>query len=184
MKAVGKGNVFVAKKFQLQLYCQQPGEWHSIGPDGLYEFSQTREWLRKSVPYLLTLLKVLNVVVPLSSAATAVASDVMKVSKDNQGILQNDFKLMVELLEQVGKISLEVEQLGENARQAEEGPTYRKYKGADLVVIRELMDQLADRAPKWGNLTRRQTPEGDILWLCKDHLREYESKRKIVHPNV
>ena len=60
--------------------------------------------------------------------------------------------------------------------------SYQKFEGADLIPIRELMDGLTDRQPKWGGLTRRQTPEGDILWLCKEHLREYENRRKMVYP--
>ncbi len=182
LKSVGKGNLFTAKKFQLQLYCQQPGEWHSIGEDGFYEFSQTREWLEKAAPYMMTLLKVLNVVVPLASAATAVAAGAMEVSKATQGIIANDFKLMSTLITQAGKLNPAADSIGAAAKNIEEPSTYQKFAGAELGVIRELMDQLADRAPKWGGLTRRQTPEGDILWLCKDHLHEYESKRKIVLP--
>ncbi|WP_121968578.1 COR domain-containing protein [Leptolyngbya sp. BC1307] len=29
-----------------------------------------------------------------------------------------------------------------------------------------------DRAQTWGNLTRTTTPEGDVMWLCKDHIKE------------
>ncbi|MBE9101907.1 hypothetical protein IQ267_20930 [filamentous cyanobacterium LEGE 07170] len=24
----------------------------------------------------------------------------------------------------------------------------------------------------WGGLTRTVTPEGDVLWLCKEHIKE------------
>ncbi len=29
-----------------------------------------------------------------------------------------------------------------------------------------------DSERTWGNLTRTTTPEGDVLWLCKEHMRE------------
>ena len=83
----------------------------------------------------------------------------------------------------MGKVNLELEPLDKNSQERKDTLTYRKFVGADLVVIRELMDILAEQSsPKWGGLTRRTTQEGDILWLCKEHLREYENKRKPVPP--
>ncbi|MGB1254129.1 MAG: hypothetical protein ACPG8W_26195, partial [Candidatus Promineifilaceae bacterium] len=65
-----------------------------------------------------------------------------------------------------------------------EGRPNRKVDGAEMVAVRELMDKLAGMdaergTPKWGGLTRRQTPEGDILWLDQGHLKIYLSKRKM-----
>jgi hypothetical protein len=75
--------------------------------------------------------------------------------------------------------------LGERVHDLPERSTFRKVEGTDLVPVRELMDQLAKidvekKRPKWADLTRRQTPEGDILWLDQEHLQEYLSKRKFV----
>ena len=109
-----------------------------------------------------------------------VAAGMVDITKNAQEFLEGDFEAMSTLLNELKEEDFEVEKLGETAREIQETSTYRKFEGADLVAIRELMDQLADRSPKWGGLTRRQTPEGDILWLCKTHLREYESKRKMV----
>ena len=182
LKTVGKGGLFTAKKFELQLYCQQPGHWHSIEEPGRYEFAQTAEWFKKAAPYLLTLVDVLKVVSSLAGPVLSmgVAAGMVDITRNAHEFLKGDFKAMSTLLKELKAEDFEVEKLGEMAREVQETPTYRKFKGADLVAIRELMDQLADRAPKWGGLTRRQTPEGDLLWLCKNHLREYESKRKVV----
>ena len=92
---------------------------------------------------------------------------------------------MGNMLTAVGEIPMDVKAVGELAREQKEVTTFRKVEGADLVPIRELMDQLAKideemNRPKWAGLTRRQTPEGDILWLDQEHLQEYLSKRKPV----
>ena len=149
------------------------------------EFSQTREWFKKALPYLLTLHKIMKVVVPLGAAALSVAGDASAWAKSEHKVFENDFKLMDEMLKQVDKLPMEVEPLGEMVQAVEARPTFRKYKDAELVPIRELMDGLAEQdreknRAKWGGLTRRQTPEGDILWLCGEHLTEYESRRKPV----
>jgi hypothetical protein len=95
--------------------------------------------------------------------------------------------MMGELLKGT-KALTEIERpLGERVHDLPERSTFRKIEGADLVPIRELMDQLAKidekkGRPKWAGLTRRQTPESDILWLDQEHLQEYLSKRPYVAP--
>ena len=102
----GKG-LFESRRFSLQLYCQQPGYWHPIGEEGSYEFSQPVEWLRRATPYFLTLLKVLQVVIPLVDAAMAAGSGVVKQTHEK---LKEEFKLMSELLKQTDKLNLKFEQ--------------------------------------------------------------------------
>ncbi len=125
----------------------------------------------------MTLKNVLDVVVPLAAAATPVVQMLTGASESAQKVLENEFRLMTELLKQVDETGLEKEPLAETARRIGETPTFRKFAGADIVPIRELMDRLGERRPRWGGLTRRQSPEGDILWLCEEHLQEYESRR-------
>ncbi|UCH95327.1 MAG: hypothetical protein JSV88_00390 [Candidatus Aminicenantes bacterium] len=46
-------------------------------------------------------------------------------------------------------------------------------EGAELRAIRNMLD-IVDKNHHWGGLERVVTPEGHILWLCKEHAREYK----------
>jgi hypothetical protein len=46
-------------------------------------------------------------------------------------------------------------------------------EGAELRAIRNMLN-IADKNHHWGGLERVVTPEGHILWLCKEHAREYK----------
>lgn len=45
--------------------------------------------------------------------------------------------------------------------------------GSELRFIRQLLETV-DKNRRWGGLTRVVTPEGHILWLCKEHAKEYK----------
>lgn len=171
--------VFPGWRIYLQLYCQQPGCWHSIGEDGLYTFTKPARWLKEIAPYLSTLKNVLEVVVPLAAAAAPMVKKIMDISKAVQNVMPTEFNSMMEFLEQADPAGRAREPFGETVGHVGDAPTVRTFSGADMVVIRRLMDEFKDREPCWGGLTRMQSPEGDILWLCKEHRREYESGRRI-----
>lgn len=186
IRQVPKSGVVKKQEWHIQLYCQQPGAWHPVGKP--YVIEEQKEWFAKALPYLKTLLKVLSVVAPLANAALAitdVVGDKVQFAHDQHVTFENEVKMMGELLKGT-KVMAELERpLGERIHDQPELSTFRKAEGAELVPIRELMDQLAEideqkGRPKWAGLTRRQTPEGDILWLDQEHLQEYLSKRKPV----
>jgi hypothetical protein len=52
-----------------------------------------------------------------------------------------------------------------------EGWNDRTY-GAALRALRDMLDEV-DKNHVWGGLSRTVTPEGDILWLCDEHRKEY-----------
>ncbi len=45
--------------------------------------------------------------------------------------------------------------------------------GSELRMIRQILGK-KDTSHHWGGLERVVTPEGHILWLCKDHAKEYK----------
>jgi internalin A len=186
VRQVPKSGVVKKQEWHIQLYCQQPGAWHPVGE--AYIIEEQKEWFAKALPYLKTLFKVLSVVAPLAIAAleiTDVVGDKVQFARNQHTIFDNEVKMMGELLKGT-KVVVDLERpLGERIHDLPEQPTFRKVEGAELVPIREFMDQLAEideqkGRPKWAGLTRRQTPEGDILWLDQEHLQEYLSKRKPV----
>jgi internalin A len=179
----GRAGLLKQQEWHIQLYCQHPGAWHPIGE--AYVIEEQREWFKKALPYLRTLLKVLTVVAPLAGAALAVtdvAGDKNQWAREQQKIFENEVKMMEKLLKGTETIVELERQSGERVRDLPERSTFHKHEGAELVTIRGLMDQLAKidekkGRSKWAGLTRRQTPEGDILWLDQEHLQEYLSKR-------
>lgn len=186
VRQVPKSGVVKKQEWHIQLYCQQPGAWHPVGEP--YIIEEQKEWFTKALPYLKTLLKVLSVVAPLANAALAitdVVGDKVQFAHDQHVTFENEVKMMGELLKGA-KVVAEMERpFGERIHDLPERSTFRKAEGAELVPIRDFMDQLAEideqkGRPKWAGLTRRQTPEGDILWLDEEHLQEYLSKRKPV----
>jgi internalin A len=44
--------------------------------------------------------------------------------------------------------------------------------GAALRALRQLLEQ-KDPSKQWGNLKQILTPEGDYLWLCEHHAKEF-----------
>jgi len=44
--------------------------------------------------------------------------------------------------------------------------------GPELRLLREILGK-KDTGSHWGGLDRVVTPGGHILWLCKDHAKEY-----------
>ena len=175
----GRGGVIKKQEWQIQLYCQHPGNWHPVGEP--YVISEQREWFKKSLPYLKGLLKVLRVVTPLAGAALAavdVAGDKSQWARSQHDIFENEVKLMADFLKGA-EAMVELDQAtGEQVRDLPHRATFAPHEGAGIVMIRELMDQLAEIDKekgrlKWAGLTHRQTPEGDIFWLDQEHLQEY-----------
>lgn len=177
-------NVIRKHKWRIQLFSQQPGDWRPAGEP--YLIDELSDWFKKAVPFLQKLHKVLKIVAPVAGRVLDVAGDASDYARDQHDIFANEIDLMGKMLSPSNLLDA-----ADNAREQylqridprdEHSP--RKYEGADLVVIRELMDKLAEidqqrGTPKWGGLTRRQTPEGDILWLDKEHLEVYLSRRQM-----
>jgi internalin A len=179
----GRSGVIKKQEWQIQLYCQHPGNWHPVGEP--YVIEEQREWFKKALPYLQKLLKVLSVVAPLAGAALAVtdvAGDRSDWARQQYDIFENEVKMMDGFLKSTEAVVELDQQAGEHVRDLPGRSALEPHEGAGLVLIRELMDQLAEMdkkaaRPQWAGLTRCQTPEGDIFWLDQEHLQEYLSKR-------
>ncbi|NER82293.1 MAG: hypothetical protein F6K42_22565 [Leptolyngbya sp. SIO1D8] len=46
-----------------------------------------------------------------------------------------------------------------------------KISSATLRMLHEFLKR-RDPDQVWGNLKRTTTPEGDVLWLCQEHIKE------------
>ncbi len=53
------------QKFELQLYCEAPGEWHPALDGGLYEIEVSAEWFKIMAPHIQRLACILKYVTPI-----------------------------------------------------------------------------------------------------------------------
>ncbi|MFC1715730.1 COR domain-containing protein [Candidatus Poribacteria bacterium] len=147
---------------ELQLYCQNPGEWHPCGKP--YTIKVPAVWIRTVAPYLQKMVGVMKYAAPLAApvvgaAASGFASEI-----------ENDLKLMEELVKKLPDLK-EAREVG-LAEMVGEVRDLERVGGAPLRAIRQLLEDL-DPQQSWGGLRRILTPEGHYLWLCEEHAKEY-----------
>jgi hypothetical protein len=153
-----KGRV-ASTKFELRLYCEEPGAWHRLpAPHGVYPISQPREWLQRTAPYLQGLLKVLRHTAPLVKPVLGITVEKL----DEQ--LKWDCDLMKELISQTPEELKSGDELGGLSKRAETEADFRQLE----AMLTEL-----DPDRTWGGLSRTTTPEGLTLYLCSDHVKAY-----------
>jgi internalin A len=146
-------------KLELRLYCEQPGNFHAL-PEPPYFVNQPTEWLVAISPYLTTVLSMLKHAAPLVGPVLGLTSD--HLAKQ----LANETSLMTGLLSQLpdGGSALRQTQTISDAVELD----------VDYRLLYALLDKL-DPSHNWAGLSRKSTPEGDILWLCRDHARQFGS---------
>jgi internalin A len=144
-------------RLALRLYCEQPGAFHPLS-EAPYIIDQPSRWLLTLAPYLRTLLELLKHGTPLVGPALSIPIKHL----DTQ--LANETALMVELVKQLP------ERLKIDRSQADHlEPTEFE---ADYRALYALLREL-DPNEHWNGLNRTYTPEGQLLWLCRDHVQQY-----------
>ena len=149
------------RRFELRLYCEQPGAIHPLDGDP-YTFDRQPEWLVKIGPYLAMLLTVLKHAAPLAGPALGLAAS------DLATRMQNETELMKAIIDQ-----LPGTRPNENSVTSllEAVPSTNIELDSDYRAVFALLDAL-DPAHHWRGLNRVRTPEDQVLWLCRDHARE------------
>ncbi|MEO0940449.1 MAG: COR domain-containing protein [Cyanobacteria bacterium J06642_12] len=145
---------------ELQFYCEAPGCWHPVGDP--YPIKNPKEWLRKAAPHIQRLVKVLKFATPvIGPFLGAVDADIYK----------NEFKADIKFMETlVGKLpNLQIHPNDFERIQADSD------RGISSAYSRALYDLMVEIDPQkqWGGLNRVLTPEGEYLWLCERHTKEY-----------
>lgn len=141
---------WIGKEVELQLYCQAPGKWHPTVDNGRYSIFEPKKWIVSLAPYVKSLLAVL------------------KISNKIEGPLQIDmkFKDSLQFMERLSK-GVELDFAGQKE------DVVLTASGPDLRMIHQLLHAL-DEQHEWGRLKKVLTPEGHYLWLCEEHVTEYE----------
>ena len=159
-----KTNLF-KQEWELELYCEMPGQWHPVGESGVYRLEKPSEWLTTIIPHLAIFVKAMKLITPLVGPSLSYTQEVLAktIEKD------------IELIESLVK-ALPNPRHDQQPEYLHEVPTQEKARGANLRKLRVLLEHL-DSSRTWGNLEKRLTPEGHYFWLCEHHAHH------IMHPN-
>ena len=156
----------------LRLYCEEPGAWHPLpGDEGTYNVTDVTPWLAALNRHLAKILALLTAASPLAGSILGIAAVQL------QGQLADDVKGMKELLASLpARLPLPEGQTGQIAPNAADDwrePGIRAENDADFRAIVAFLHQI-DPDERWGGLSRISTPEGRILYVCRDHLDRYQ----------
>ncbi len=166
----GSENIFnpknwVSQEYILCLMCQHPSSPHQVG-DG-YKLRKAEEWWLTVSPWLNHLITFLKFAVPMGKAIDAVY--------DPETVKQ--FQAHIDLLEEItkdipGLTALEaMKPITAQTRIVE----HQQAVGPALRALHSFLQEV-DPQEVWGGLHKTLTPDGNILWLCGEHHREYEAK--------
>jgi GTPase SAR1 family protein len=148
----------VRDKYELTLWCEHPDHEHPF-EKAAYPIKQTKEWLANLGPYMSLTAKALKVVAAvagLSGAADLLGDGVKKL-----GRMEN---LLSGLEPPAASMSGEMERQGGGLTRAQ---------GAGFRELFSLLHTL-DPHHRWAGMRRFLTPQGDYLWICPDHHKEYD----------
>ena len=159
-------NSLMKEPWQLQLYCEAPGDWHPVGEP--YVISRPAKWLNTLAPYVGVMVKVLKYAAPLAHPSLAYTTPY--ITK----VIENDVKLMAALAKSLPNIEPQRDLLDHTSLTSEEDIEAQKVYDSDLRELRHLLDAI-DPSNHWGGLKKTLTPEGHWLWLCPEHAHEYAS---------
>ena len=144
----------------MTLWCEHADHEHPWA-DASYELEQSKEWASKLAPYAAVVVKMLQLVVPIASAGLGVAC------RRGDEVDQGRAALMKTVVEKLPAPTADGP-----VRDDEEGGLMRA-EGAGLRALRSLLAEV-DKASIFGGLRRRQTPGGDFVWICPEHIHEYD----------
>jgi len=135
---------FAARDVILQLYCQQPGDWHKTQEGGCYHIYEFDKWSHFIAPHLSKLIILFNAIITWGIGT---------VGHKNQ--LKNDLDFMSELKQQFPNIN---DHLDDATKRG-------------LCV---LLKELDPSHHWGGLKPVHVKPQDDVLWLCEEHAKEYK----------
>jgi hypothetical protein len=156
------------ENFRLTLWCEHPGREHPW-LEAQYEFTRPKDWFVTIAPYVLALSRVLQVTALVAGAGLGVATHeampevvgaALRVAMPEQDYGYEHVKKDLELMKAL-------------ADRLQKHPGVASAEGAEFRALREGLLEL-DPARFFGGLRRVLTPEGDYLWICPPHYREYD----------
>ena len=152
-----------SQRINLQLYCEHPGCLHPVQDGGLYSIDNPKKWLKTMTPHINRLFGILKYVTPVMGSWLNISAPIYS------DLIKNDLALTKALVAKLPEIKSDDDE--HSFIDDERGDRPNKISGAALRMLYEFLKQ-KDPEQVWGGLTRITTPEGDVLWLCKEHIKE------------
>ncbi len=146
---------------RLTLWCEHADHEHPWS-EASYELKQNKEWASKLAPYAAVVVRTLQLVVPVATAGLGVG-----MSKQEMQSIKDELELMKTVVE-----TLPAPEADGPGRGQDDGGLTRA-EGGGLRALRALLADI-DPASTFGGLRRRQTPSGDFVWICPEHIHEYD----------
>ncbi|MDA1017606.1 MAG: hypothetical protein O3A00_24500, partial [Planctomycetota bacterium] len=150
----------LASKWDLQIYCEAPGNWHPATEgkqQGQCQINEPAQWMNTLAPWVRRLMTVFKYASHFADPVMGyAAADLNKVVKD-------DITLMKALIDKLPDVTA-TEDLKSAHGLAESDRAHRTSDGASLRGLRNLLTEL-DPQQEWGGLIKTLTPEGHRLWL-------------------
>lgn len=176
-------------KVKLRFYCEAPSEWHPLeGDQACYEVREYPDWLKRSAPHLRRILKLLSLMSPagratLGEAAKLFEHDEHVHHKDASRIAADErySKELEDARNFLSKIPKDLAIQGlDDPLAGMDGADLSPTAFADVEAdYRELSLWWAAHDGKWGGLSRHDTPEGDVVFVCRDHKLAYEASPRL-----
>ena len=157
------------KQYRLRLWCEAEDCQHPVlvKDKGVYEFEQTRKWVRRVAPYANFVAGVLKTVAPLALPAANVFFSTAKI--DEFGI-KNHLDLVKE-----GTRSLLSGKVEVSGRSRLRDGLLTEPERSGVLALHALIRDLDPTHTNLG-LHRVPTLTGDFLWLCNEHYEATRSK--------
>lgn len=159
---------WISQEYLLYLICQHPPGPHRVKDS--YTLRKGKDWWVTVSPWLNRLINFLKFAVPMFKAIEALydaeATDVKQLQA-SIGLMGQITSSLLELPEMDNtKHVIKPSQL--DFDQQSIGPALRALQ----AFLKEI-----DTNEIWGGLHKILTPDGNILWLCEKHSKQYEVKR-------
>jgi internalin A len=156
---------WVSQEYWMYLICQHPPGPHPVGNG--YPVRQADEWWATVSPWLNHLVRFLKFAIPMGSALGTVYDEASMKE------IKNNIKLMEEITKNLPTFKAESAS-SVMASQDPVGPD-QVATGPALRALYSFLTEV-DKPRNWGGLTDTVTPDGNILWLCAEHRKQYEPK--------
>jgi hypothetical protein len=159
------------RAFTLRLYCEEPGAWHPLpGDEGCYQIHSVDEWVRSIARHLSRVLTLLRYATPVIGSVLGVTGQLLH----NQ--LTSDIGGMATVIGRMpNRLSAPVDVRTSIVAESSEwiSPKVRAESDSEFRAIDSMLRRV-DPSLRWGGLSRLVTPEGLTLYLCRDHLAQYQ----------
>jgi internalin A len=153
----------------MYLVCQHPPGPHPTEKG--YTVREGAEWWIKLSPWLDHLMKFLKFGIPLGKAIGAVY-DATEIDQ---------IRTQIELMQAISDILPGVSKLDEMSSVVTllNLSDEQQAMGPALRALYSFLSK-ADPGQIWGGLHKTLTPDGNILWLCDTHRKQYEARPLIL----